>query len=113
MSFLRHCDPDVLCREKQSLALIYNQLLLREKYFLPAACLPPACRLPAGKGRAKAGQKQARNIKFIIILLYHKFFITLGIFADNHLLLLFPMSFALPCQRRTSWLNCKICAGNH
>ncbi|MDD3567104.1 MAG: hypothetical protein PHT92_01765 [Bacteroidales bacterium] len=92
---MRHCDPDVLCREKQSLSLIYNQLLLREKYSLPAASLPPPCRLPAaclpakagqrqGKGRAKAGQKQARNIKFIIILLYHKFFITLGIFADNH-----------------------------
>jgi hypothetical protein len=92
---LRHCDPDVVCREKQSLALIYNRLLLRKKYSLPAACLPPACRLPAGKGRAKAGQRQgkgrakagqrqARNVKFIVILLYHKFIITLGIFADRH-----------------------------
>ncbi|MDD3569013.1 MAG: hypothetical protein PHT92_11495, partial [Bacteroidales bacterium] len=43
-------------------------------YRLPAACLPPACL-----------QRLARNIKFIIILLYHKFFITLGIFADNHI----------------------------
>jgi hypothetical protein len=51
---------------------------------LPAACLPAKAGQRQGKGRAKAGQKQARNIKFIIILLYHKFFITLGIFADNH-----------------------------
>jgi len=36
-------------------------LLRHKKHSLPAACLPPACRLPAGKGRAKAGQRQARN----------------------------------------------------
>jgi len=53
-------------------------------YRLPAACLPPACRQRQGKGRPKAGQRQARNVEFIIILLYHKFFITLGIFADNN-----------------------------
>ena len=39
----------------------------------------PACRLPL-----QAGGRQARNVEFIIILLYHKFFITLGIFADNN-----------------------------
>ena len=26
-----------------------------------APCLPPACRLPAGKGRAKAGQRQGKG----------------------------------------------------
>jgi len=41
--------------------------------------------LPAGKGRAKAGQRQARNVKFIFILLHHTFIITLGIFADSPL----------------------------
>jgi len=34
-------------------------------YRLPAACLPPACRLLAGKGRAKAGQRQVRNAVFL------------------------------------------------
>ncbi|MDD3568732.1 MAG: hypothetical protein PHT92_10065, partial [Bacteroidales bacterium] len=59
--------PDVVCREKQSLTLFYNRLLLRKKYSLPAACLPPACRPPAARLPAKAGQRQARNVKFIFI----------------------------------------------
>jgi hypothetical protein len=43
------------------ISLNTSRLLRHKKHSLPAACLPPACRLPAGKGRAKAGQRQARN----------------------------------------------------
>jgi len=58
------------------ISLNTNRLLRHKKHSLPAACLPPACRLPAaclpakagqrqGKGRAKAGQRQARNDVFL------------------------------------------------
>jgi len=43
------------------ISLNTNRLLRHKKHSLPAACLPPACRLPAGKGRAKAGQRQGKG----------------------------------------------------
>jgi len=74
------------------ISLNTNRLLRHKKHSLPAACLPPACRLPAGKGRAKAGQRQGkgrakagqRQGKGRLAMTY-SYILTLGMLADNHL----------------------------
>jgi len=84
------------------ISLNTNRLLRHKKHSLPAACLPPACRLPAaclppacrqrqGKGRAKAGQRQGkgrakagqRQGKGRLAMTY-SYILTLGMLADNH-----------------------------
>jgi hypothetical protein len=61
----RHCFIRQPADEAIFISLNTNRLLSHKKHSLPTACLPPACRLPAGKGRAKAGQRQARNDVFL------------------------------------------------
>jgi hypothetical protein len=63
------------------ISLNTNRLLRHKKHSLPAVCLPPACRLPAGKGRAKAGQRQGKGR----LAMTYSYILTLGMLADNHI----------------------------
>jgi hypothetical protein len=56
------------------ISLNTNRLLRHKKHSLPAACLP------AGKGRAKAGQRQGKGR----LAMTYSYILTLGMLADNH-----------------------------
>jgi len=73
-------NPRALRVEAIFISLNTNRLLRHKKHSLPVVCLPSACRLPAGKGRAKAGQRQGKGR----LAMTYSYILTLGMLADNH-----------------------------